>query len=68
MAIGLNVGSTDKLLRLGAGAALIVAAFLVLGGLSATGGIAAIVIGLVLIVTALVNFCPLYKIFKFSTR
>ncbi len=62
-----NVGSTDKKLRLLGGAALLVISFIALGGLSTTLGLLAIVVGAVLIVTALVNFCPAYKLLGIGT-
>jgi len=61
-----NVGSIDKTIRLVAG--LLLAAFAVLGaGLSSTIGILALVVGVVLIVTGVVNFCPLFKILGISS-
>ena len=66
MAFGRNVGSIDKTIRLIAGFALL--AWSVLGtGLSGTAGIAAAVVGLVLLATGLINFCPLFKIFGISS-
>jgi len=62
-----NVGSTDKIIRLVVGAALLAWTFLSLGGLSTTMGIVAAVVGVVLIATALLNFCPLFKIFGISS-
>jgi len=66
MALIQNVGSTDKIIRLIAGAAL--AAWGVLGaGLSSTIGIVALIVGVVLIATGLINFCPIFKILGIST-
>jgi len=66
MALPKNVGSIDKTIRLVAG--LLLAAFAVLGaGLSSTIGILALVVGVVLIVTGVVNFCPLFKILGISS-
>lgn len=63
-----NVGSADRLLRLIIGAALIAAPFF-LDGLArdSVGGIAAIVVGAVLVVTAIVKFCPIYSVFGWRT-
>ena len=61
-----NVGSIDKTIRLVAG--LLLAAYASLGaGLSSTMGILALVVGVVLIVTGVVNFCPLFKILGISS-
>lgn len=62
-----NVGSTDKILRIIGGLVLLGISFIALGGLSTTLGIVAIVVSAVLIVTALVNFCPAYKLFGIGT-
>jgi len=60
-----NVGSVDKIIRLVAGAALAVFGFTAMG---ASGmGLVAIVVGIVLIATALLNFCPLFKILGISS-
>ena len=55
-----NVGKTDKIIRGVLGVAL------VLAGLMGAGLLAAIV-GVVLLATMTMSFCPLYKIFKIST-
>lgn len=62
-----NIGSTDKKLRILGGLVLLVVSFVALGGLSTTLGIIALVIGVVLIVTALINFCPAYKLLGVGT-
>ena len=62
-----NVGSTDKVLRIVVGIVLVALAFLKLGGISSAGGIVAVVAGAVLILTAVVNFCPIYRIFGLRT-
>ena len=63
-----NVGSTDKTIRIVVGIVALVLSFMSLGGVGSTAGIVALVIGAVLIVTALINFCPAYKIINFSSR
>ena len=59
-----NVGSLDKIVRIVAGLALVVIALLKLDG-SAT--LVALAVGVVLIVTAVINFCPLYRILGLRT-
>lgn len=61
-----NVGSTDRIIRLVAAAVALLVAFLVVGA-SSTLGIVLIVVGLVLAVTAVVRFCPLYRVLGMST-
>lgn len=64
-----NVGTVDRLLRLIIGAALIAAPFFMIQlEPSRAQGIAAIVIGAVLVVTAVVKFCPIYGILGWRTR
>jgi hypothetical protein len=60
-----NVGSIDRIIRVVLGLALIVIGFVVLGG---TAGTIVGVIGFVPLLTGLVGWCPLYFLFKFSTR
>lgn len=64
-----NVGSTDKIIRLVAGIGLLLWAFLGLGlpGVVSTMGITVAVIGAVLMTTALLNFCPLFKLLGISS-
>lgn len=64
-----NVGSFDRIARIVAGLALIVAAFvpaLPLAGHPAWQW-GAVAVGAVLVLTALVRFCPLYALFGMST-
>ncbi len=65
--MGKNVGSLDKTIRLIAGIGLLVLAFLMLGGFGTTIGIVAAVVGVILIATGLMNFCPLFKIIGISS-
>lgn len=55
-----NVGSPDRIAR------LVIGALLVLLALTGTIGVWGW-IGVVLIATAVLNFCPLYRIFGIST-
>ncbi|NVK02506.1 MAG: DUF2892 domain-containing protein [Oceanospirillaceae bacterium] len=57
----LNVGGVDKILRVVLGVVLIAAT--VMGALPVWG-----YIGVVPLVTGLVNFCPLYTVLGFSSR
>ena len=63
-----NVGQTDKMIRIIAGAILMALVFTTLGGLATTSGILAFVVALVLLVTGLLNFCPAYKIIGISSK
>lgn len=58
-----NLGTADRIIRAGAGAVLILVALLTdLLTEPAWLSIAAIVVGLVLVATSAVSFCPLYRI------
>ncbi len=64
-----NVGSADRMLRIIIGAILILLPLLgVVVSASSTLGIASMVVGMVLVVTGFVSFCPLYRIIGASTR
>ncbi|MEE9319678.1 MAG: DUF2892 domain-containing protein [Granulosicoccus sp.] len=64
-----NVGSTDRIIRFLVGAALIAMPFL--SGLpffdAALPKYAAVAVGLILVVTAIANFCPIYRILGIKT-
>ncbi|MGB4415204.1 MAG: DUF2892 domain-containing protein [Paludibacter sp.] len=60
-----NIGSTDKLTRLGLAIVLIVLFYL--ETLTGILGIIALVVALILTITSLINFCPLYSLFKINT-
>lgn len=61
-----NVGSTDKIIRLVLAAVLI--AWGILGaGISSVVGIVAVVAGAILIATAVLNFCPVFRILGISS-
>jgi hypothetical protein len=55
-----NVGSTDKIIRLVI--ALVLVGLYYAGTITGTWGIVALVAAVILAVTSLVNFCPLYTI------
>lgn len=61
-----NEGSADRIVRLVLGIALLGVALGVLG-ISSIGGIIAAVVGVVMLVTAAIGFCPAYAIFGFKT-
>lgn len=56
-----NIGNPDRMIRAIAGALLIVSAFI-------GGGWIAGLIGLVLLGTAYLRFCPVYALFEFSSN
>jgi hypothetical protein len=60
-----NESSIDRIIRLVIGVAALVGAFAV--GLGSVGGIILAVVGAVMLVTAAVGFCPLYRVFGIST-
>lgn len=62
-----NVGSTDKRIRLIVGAVLLALSFLILGGFNTTLGVVGLIIGAVLTITGLVNFCPAYHLLGIGT-
>lgn len=65
----LNVGSTDRLIRIILGALLVALPLLgVVSSLGSTLGIIMAVVGAVFIVTGFVSFCPLYRIIGASTK
>jgi len=55
-----NIGSADRMARLALAAALVIAYFT--GAVTGTVGIVALVVAAVMVVTALVSFCPIYTI------
>lgn len=57
-----NVGSTDRLIRIILGVLVLSLFFVLQGGIRWIS-----LLGIVLIVTGLINFCPLYVPFKIST-
>lgn len=67
MALVKNVGSADKMIRIVLGVVLLAFSFIKLGGFSSTVGIITAIVGVVLIATALINFCPLYRVLNMRT-
>lgn len=60
-----NVGSADRLIRIILGLALLALAFM--SGWGALGTTISAVVGIVLVVTAFVRFCPLYRLIGVRT-
>lgn len=63
-----NVGTADRLIRLLIGAGLIALPFFADIEPSAPSGIAFIAVGVILVITAVVKFCPIYGILGWRTR
>ena len=62
----LNVGSTDKFVRIGA--AVLIAVLYFLNLISGTLAVILLAVAAIFLVTGLVNFCPLYWVTGISTR
>lgn len=64
-----NVGSVDRVVRFVLGLLLLLAVFLPVFGMAANPLLqwGAGLVGVVLITTALMRFCPLYRLFGLST-
>ncbi|MEF8936496.1 YgaP family membrane protein [Halobacteriaceae archaeon SHR40] len=65
-----NVGAPDRLVRIGAGLVLLALGVAILAGLVETvslAGIAAAVVGLVLIATGTMRMCPIYQVLGVDT-
>lgn len=60
-----NESSLDRIIRLVIGVAALVGAFAI--GIGSVAGIVLAVVGVVMLVTAAVGFCPLYRVFGLST-
>jgi hypothetical protein len=61
----LNESNTDRIIRAVAGVILLYLGFGILG--NGALAIAADTLGVVMLATAAIGFCPLYSLFKFST-
>jgi hypothetical protein len=61
-----NMSSTDRIIRLLAGAALAAAAVVI--GVTSGGGIALAIAAVVMLGTSAVGFCPLYRVLGVATR
>lgn len=58
-----NVGTTDRLIRIILGLGLLSLFFILDGGVKYIG-----LLGIVLLLTAFIKFCPLYPLFKINTN
>ncbi len=68
MALSVNVGTADRWIRLLAGLLLFLFGSLSWGGWEGTWyGVLALVVGIVLILTSLIRWCPLYALFRLRT-
>ncbi|MDH3978490.1 MAG: DUF2892 domain-containing protein [Gammaproteobacteria bacterium] len=65
MKLSLNVGSTDRWIRVAVGCLLVWAPFA--GLLTGSVGMVAYIVGAVAIVTGLFRFCPAYTVLGIST-
>ena len=61
-----NVSNVDRIIRLVLAVVFFGAAFAV--GFGTIGGIILAVLGVVMVVTAAIGFCPLYRLFGLSTN
>ncbi len=64
----MNVGSTDRKIRLTAGLIVFALAFFLFGGVATSTGLILLVVGVVLVTTGFLNFCPAYKLLGISTK
>ncbi|WP_456446576.1 YgaP family membrane protein [Oceanithermus sp.] len=63
--MGCNVGKGDQIFRFVLGVVLLLAYFL--GWIAGTWGTVALIVGIILVVTAAFRFCPLYRLLGVST-
>jgi len=65
-----NLGTPDRIIRLIVGAVLVLAPFVVSLPLWASGWTVwgSVIIGLVLVATAVFRFCPIYAALRLSTK
>lgn len=61
-----NVGTTDRILRVLA--AIVIAVLYFTGQIEGAVGIILGIVAVILVLTSLVSFCPIYFPFKFSTK
>lgn len=60
-----NIGNIDRIIRLIAGIVLVVVSIFL--GLNTIISIIALIFGIILTLTALISFCPMYTILKIDT-
>jgi len=61
-----NIGPVDRIVRLAL--AIVVLVLYLTGVISGTAALILGVLAVILVVTSLLGFCPLYLVFKISTR
>lgn len=61
-----NESTTDRIIRLLAAVVAVIAAFAL--GAGTIAGVALLALAVILLVTATVGFCPLYRLFGVGTR
>lgn len=61
-----NLGSVDKAIRMSL--AIVLVALYFSGTVAGSLGIIGLVVALVLVLTSMVNFCPLYSLLGWNTR
>ncbi len=59
-----NIGTIDKIIRIIA--AVIISMLYITGTVSGTVGFILLAVGAILLLTAVIDFCPLYRILKFK--
>lgn len=62
----LNLNNIERVVRVVIALALL--AFTLTGGIVGLGRTFAIIVGVVILLTGLIGFCPIYRLFKFSSR
>ncbi len=63
-----NLGSADRIIRLVVGALLLALPFIMDMNIGGAAAIAMLAVGAILVVTAVIKFCPAYKIIGFRTN
>ena len=64
----MNVGRTDRIFRIALGIILIVSGVFLFGDMGSVSGALAMVTGSAILLTGLIRFCPLFKVFGLSSR
>jgi len=65
--MGKNTSNTDRLIRVVLGVAIAVGAWMYLASLGTLWGSVLIIVGVILVATAAMGFCPIYRILGIST-
>jgi len=59
-----NIGTIDKIIRIIA--AVIISMVYITGTLTGAAGFILLMVGAILLLTAVIDFCPIYKLLKFK--